>query len=249
MLLLDELRTAAVDVGEAEVPSIARSLLHVGDLFLNRQDEGLGLFSIPQVWLVDHAIDAFLDRLPADERAPLLEGALQTSSSLATLSFVVFSMAREHGRHTDDSAKLEDQRRLTEAEVIRLEELLAKRLALAAADHSLLKAPLGLSLMFYWATLAGDDAVKAWTDDLLADNKATVLLAPVVTATHKVQAGDDPPVIKTPSVNRRSLSQMLDVDRLADRLRALEPEADDEARASIARFMDGLESTDRGDDV
>lgn len=247
-LLLEELRTTAPDLSREQARPVLTSLLQVADYFLNTDDDGVGVLSLPRVWFVDFTVDALIDRLPSNERAAVLEEALKTAHSLSALSFVVFSMAREHGRHTEDGAKPEDKRRLTEEEVLRLETLLAGQLKAAAENRSLLEMPELLRLMYAWAMLAGDDAVKEWTDDLLKDDAATICLAAAVTGTSKIQSGDDPRVHTAPIVNRQGLSPVLDVDRLTERLYAVEPDADERDRVVIKRFMEGLERNNSRDD-
>lgn len=246
-LLLEEVRTEAPDLSEAHAAAVLMGFLHAADLFLTPQDEGKGVFPLPAILWVSATVDALIDRLPKDRRAQVLEDALRETPSLSALSFSIVSLAREHGRHTDDAAKPEDQRRLTEDDVLRLETLLAERLRAAAADGSLLALPDALRVLYKWVSLAGEETVKAWTARLLDDDEATVRLAQVVTTTSRVQSGNDPRVHARPHVDRKGLSPILDVDRLVERVHALDPGADDAMRAIIGRFLEGLERTDRGD--
>lgn len=238
-VLLDEIGALASDMEPDALERAATSILFAADGFLTAADDAGG-FSLPVVWQISWAVDAFLGKLEVSAQARILRDALSTSPSLSSLSFLVFGWSREHGRHAEEPPKDESERRFDEQTVIFFETALASRLAAAAADGTLIASKQALDLIYAWSELAGNELVKQWSDGQIATDEGALNLARMVTTKGHVIGSGDRVAREYPAVNREALTPLIDLERLDTRLNEIDTDSTPSVLHIIQQFRRGL---------
>jgi predicted KAP-like P-loop ATPase len=176
--MLDEL-TAQAEEGfdPASVPRIIKSLTSIGDrLWTDSGDTPLDVDNQTRiVWLVG----GLLERIDPDDRCATLHGALAEADSLATPALLVRRLLRSLGVPDDASAHTTRRDALDERHALisidcamRLERLVARKIASAAASIGLWDIPCLPSLLNEWRRWDTDQAVfRAWFRDILDNDE------------------------------------------------------------------------------
>ncbi|MFD1103829.1 hypothetical protein [Sphingobium olei] len=148
-------------------------------------------------------------------------------------------MAGEHGRGGED-AKPEDERRLSLEHVEILEQRLVDRVARDAATGDLVKRRNVASLIWWWQESAGP-AVRSWIDANLDTGDFAPWLMATFTSEGVGQAMGDMVGQRMYTVNRDSLSKLVDIDRLSAIAERRIANGEDLDQAA-AHFVAGLKS-------
>ncbi|HYD43816.1 MAG TPA: P-loop NTPase fold protein [Phenylobacterium sp.] len=235
-LVLDELSHDEALLPSALRITAAQALLHTADHFIPDVEER-GFATVPALWRIWWAIEAVLTPLDAPERVRLLVEAMAASPALQTLAHVVSSLRTQHGRHGEEHAQPESQRLVDAAGLAEIEAAFRARMA-AGGDTLLGRAGLR-AILYAWAGVAGEPAVRAWTTGAMATDAGAVRLAEVATSTAAAGAIGSYAVVEIPQVDRKALGEILDVDALLARLDACRGAAA-ASDAVIERFLKGL---------
>lgn len=237
-LVLDELtHDEALLPPELRITA-ARTLLRTTDHFVPDVEER-GFATVPSLWRVWWALEAVLTPLDPPERVRLVVEAMAESPALQTLAHVVSSVRTQHGRHGEDHAQPEGERLADAAGLAEIETAFRARMALEAGGDTLLKRAGLRSILYAWAAVAGEAAVRAWTTRAMETDVGAVRLAEIATSTAAAGAIGSYSVVEVPRVDRKALGEILDVDALLDRLDACRDASEANDRV-IDRFLKGL---------
>lgn len=219
--------------------SAARALFAVADLFLNPVDGRRATNGLPRMWAVSFAIEPMFRGLDETVIAQLIAEAVDGPSPL-TAAFFVTMMAGEHGRGGEKEAKPEEERRLSLHLVEELEKLVVDRVVRDARSGELVKRRDASSLIWWWSD-ADLEAVRSWIADHLDEEGFAPWLMASFTGEGVGQGYGDMVGQLIYTVQRDSLSKLVDVDRLAGIAERLVAEGKD-SNQTAAHFLDGLKS-------
>jgi hypothetical protein len=241
-VLLNTLMAQAGDVPESQAKRTARALLAAADLFFNPVDGWRTPEDLPVRWAISFAIEPVLEKLRPDQRAALLGEAID-GPSLNFATYMVTSMSVEHGRAGDKEAKLEDERGLSLEAVVDLEQRLAARLARDAQSGALQEFDDAAGMMWAWARLTSVETVHDWISEHFDEPGFAPWLMRTFTAEGTSFSFGDMVSQRTYTVNRASLSELLDVDRLQVIAEAMVADGVD-ADSAAEHFLIGLKGRD-----
>lgn len=213
-ILLNAISSDPESISDGDDEAAARALLAAADLFINPSDARRTTSGFPIIWEVSFAIEPLLHKLDEEVVARLIGDAINGPSPL-TAAFFVTIYAGEHGRGGEKEAKPEDERRLSLDRVKCLERRLIDRIVRDAETGALQQLQGAASLIWWWEEDSGPEPVRAWVEaNLEVDDFATWLMATFTSTGLGYGSGDMVGQV-THSVNRASLSKIVDVDRLA----------------------------------
>jgi len=238
-VLLNTLMAAADDVSPDDAEKAGRALLAAADLFFNPVDGDRTPEDLPTRWAVSFAIGPILEKATAEVRAKLLAEAIDGPSPIFS-TYMVTRMSVEHGRAGEKEAKPEAERSLPLCAVIQLEQSLAARIARDAASGALLGYDDAAGMVWTWANLTNDATVGAWITEEFDKPGFAAWLMRTFTGEGTSHAFGDLVSQRIYTVNRDSLSKLLDVDKLKRVAERMVADCNDPDSAA-EHFLQGLQ--------
>jgi predicted KAP-like P-loop ATPase len=176
--MLDELIAQAEEgFDPASIPRIIKSLTSIGDrLWVEIDDEPFGVDNQTRiVWL----IGGLLERIAPADRCSTLHEALADAESIATPALLVRRLLRSLGVADDASLLTAPSDALDERHALisidcgmRLEQLVARKIAIAAASDAVWDAPRVRWVLGEWGRWEGDaGALPTWFRHVLANDE------------------------------------------------------------------------------
>jgi predicted KAP-like P-loop ATPase len=148
-----------------------RTFYSVGDKLIEN-DEVYGPFELPniaRIWLLSEKLLRKISN--ESDRYELLRSAFESGKAITLMTHHALRLAAQHGRFGDDSTIPESDRLLSVEHQSQIEQLVARRIATAAQDRTLQRAPhLSTILVFLEETGRGDEA-RQIVRDLTADDE------------------------------------------------------------------------------
>lgn len=179
----DELITHAERISVDKVEPLLTALFAIHDeIDLSSDDSGDflgGTTTLRYHWLIRRLTE---NRFSLDERTDLYWQAMQTASLGWLVDFV--SSAKGHYRKDrEDSPKREEECLITEAALPKFITLALEKIRAAAKDGALIRHQDLLNIVYRWRDFNNFDPseVKSWTDTLMSDDNALVILAKAFT--------------------------------------------------------------------
>ncbi|WP_022721704.1 P-loop NTPase fold protein [Rhodopseudomonas sp. B29] len=176
---LDELTTHALSVKKEDVSTLLASLFEIHDEIDLEKDEDRGFMAIANTtfrfhWLIRRLTD---DRFTIAERSEMYMNALTSASIGWLVDFV--SSARSQYRERDGSQRNEEDCLVSQDLLPNLSMHALRAIRSAAADRSLLLHRDLVYILYRWRDFLDNDPseVRRWTDSLLSDPEALVILA------------------------------------------------------------------------
>ncbi|MCG7981771.1 MAG: P-loop NTPase fold protein [Candidatus Thiodiazotropha lotti] len=180
-VLLDELNTHASKVSKEKVQSFLCAIFEIHDEIDLDIDKDKGMYSVGDTSLRYHWLIRRLtrDRFTLDERTELYATAIE-NAPLGWLVDFVLSVKEDYRERAETEAPKREEEYLTREDVIT--SLVEKALASirsAASDGTLLHHQDLIYILYAWRHFLGNDPseAKEWTDHLLGDSEAVVILA------------------------------------------------------------------------
>jgi predicted KAP-like P-loop ATPase len=176
---LDELTTHAQRVDRESVLPLLIKLFEIFDEINLERDDERGFFAVANTtlryhWLIRRLTD---QRFTIKERTELYLSALESASLGWLVDFTRSAWGDYHNR--SDGPKREEDCLITEEALPELVERALSEIRLAAQAGTLIEHPNLLSILCRWRDFCDNDATeaRAWTDRLLNDDRALVILA------------------------------------------------------------------------
>lgn len=244
-LALQDLAARASDIEEAHIPQFLVDLFSVADKLDLKVDAGRGFnnYGSNQLrihWLLNSLL---MDRFDVPMRSAFVRDAAPHAAIgwLVSFSSRCKSIKEKRGTKEDEGHDNPVDDDTTEW----LFDLSRDRLREAAESGALYDHQDLIYLLFRWRDRTTIDEVRAWTDGQLDNDRFVVAIAEdAIQESWSHGMGDgtflgDRVARRTEYVNLTSLSELVDVDRLKERIRSLAEQKalDEEANAILARFM------------
>lgn len=243
------------DYTEAEIlpeqmPSIVEALFNVGDELLRPEDERRGMLD---PWGNDmriaRIVHQLLRRIEEPSRFSILRKAMLEGRS-------VFMVVYELGLDapTDDSPADQPHETIADALITleHYEEL--KRIALdkirRAATERLLQLPGLPGILYSWHNWAGEDEVKQWVQQIIADDQGLAEFIAKFPKQVFVQSWGDVTSRTHYYLDPEQLKPLLEPDEIIDRARrlAVENRLEENQRGALRQFVRGYELRQAGKD-
>ena len=219
-LVLAEIRMLAENLEEERVPDAYLNLMHVAPVFAHGLRDGTGSgFDLPITWSLHFAVRPLFERFSPDGRVEMLARAIDEVPDLISANFNVTAIEGEHGMYEGAQAKPPEERLVDEAGLLKLRERLQGRIAEMANNGTLLEQIEPLLLLHRWVDLAGEEVVKQWSNTIIANDEGALKLADLFTDIGTGWGHGDRVTRIFKRVDRKSVSTLVDVGILSERLR------------------------------
>ena len=180
-VFLDELNTHATRIEKDEVEPLLTALFAIHDEIDLPVDASADFFggntTMRYHWLIRRITEK---RFSLQERTDLYWQAIQTAS----LGWLVDFVSSAQGHYREDrknGPKRQEDCLITEDALPKFIALSLEKIKTAAQDGTLIRHQDLLYILYRWRDFSSPDEVKAWTDKLMNDNSALVILANVFT--------------------------------------------------------------------
>jgi len=182
-VLLDELNTHALRIERAKVEPLMSALFEIHDEIDLEIDEERGFMATGDTTLRYHWLIRRLsaDRYTLDERTDLYISAIENASLGWLVEFT--SSARRDYRDREGGPRREEDCLVNEEAIDPLVDRTLREIRASAADSSLLQHKDLIHILYCWRNFMDNDPteIRAWSDSLLADDKALIILAKELT--------------------------------------------------------------------
>lgn len=256
-VLLDELNTHAQRIDQGSVEPLISALFEIHDDIDLPKDDTQGIMSgenttVRYHWLIRRLTR---DRFSHNERTDLYMSALQNASLGWLVSFT--KSARSDYGERENGPRREEDCLISEDHIPALTEHALSSIRGAATDRSLLQHADLINILYRWRDFMDDDTseVLAWTDMLLEDDDALVVLAREFTSeSWSIGLGFDGLGDRVSQRHIRAeiddTTNIINVSRFRTKLMALQRSGQltDESQKTIDDFLEAWERRRRGED-
>ena len=240
-VLLDELRAHTQKIPEEALPFALRSLAISSAAFDDGESSTDSLLSVPIILQVWAFFADLARRIPEDVRADTVKGALEDPLSINLLSFVVGRLSEAHGRSSEGGVDRDKEPIVNETTLDKLQALLLDQLHVCAQTLELLKQRQLISLLLHWKDLEADEAQR-WIASQIETDEGAIAIGEASIMYTTVHTVGDHVASHRPSVNRRVLGEIVDIDRLEKRLAQIAASPNEKAKQVNDRFRAGLKA-------
>lgn len=256
-VLLDELNTHAPRVEPEKVEALMSALFEIHDEIDLEIDQERGLMAMGNTTLRYHWLIRRLtrDRFALDERTDVYMSSIENASLGWLVDFAASAKRDYRGR--EDGPRREDDCLTNEDAVDPLIERALTAIRAAAGDGSLLQHKDLIYILYRWRDFMDNDPteVRAWTDPLLADDEALLILAREMTGESWSQgmgfAGlGDRVAQRHVRAQVDENTDILDVDRFRAELERLQAggQLDEPSQKTVDDFIEAWDRRRNGDD-
>ena len=229
------------DIPDAQIPTVIQALLNVGDALNDPADER-GVFDLSNVSRASRPVYRLLKRVGADQRAGVLEPAIQSGNAVAVQLWLLHAFDEEV-TEAKDSGKAT---LLAADEIERLKPVWLDRVRTLSGEASFLKNPELSRLLAAWQQWASETEVRTWCDRATASDEGLLSFLTGFLQYAKSMASGDYAVRRQPRLNPVWLESYLDKEGCANRLRELKrkdevPADNQEAASQYLREFDMLQ--------
>lgn len=253
---LTELITHAKTVEKSKIENLLSALFEVHDEIDLKQDKDRGFAAYKDTTLRYHWLlrRLTLDRLTLGERTDVFNSAIEN----APLGWLVDFVISAYGNYNGEKAPYAENECLVSEDAIPgLVETALTAIRNAATNGTLLDHQDLMFILYRWRTFSGNDPseVKQWTDSLIENDKALVILAKAMTGESvSTSLGwhglSDHTSTITPIANIESDMDILDVDKFKSQLQRIVNEAklDTTSLQTVTTLLDAWDKKNAGDD-
>lgn len=237
---LDEMITHAARFERSKVEALLSALFEIHDEIDLKKDSGREFLESRDTTLRFHWLIRRLteDRFSIQERTNLYRTALGSASLGWLVDFVM--SAQSDYRDRSDGPRREEDCLVTE-DALELFKTWAINAIRGAATHGLVNHQDLLSILYRWRDfLNSATEVREWTDTLLDQDRALVMLAKSMTGTSKSWRADDSVSTTSTTIQINDDTDIIDVNTFIDRLRAIKAtaEMDEASLETVGTFLD-----------
>ncbi len=206
------------DVNLSQAKNIIKALFTVGDGIVEKEPKQIGMFDFGIEIQIARIIRQLLRRFEINERFEALREAFSSGSAIALIADETASLSSEHGRAFEKQGLPEEERVLSKADIIKLEELACRILAEAAQGDKLLKAPNLPRTLWAWKEIGGSEQAKDWFQRTTASDEGLVLVLKKFLSFSLSQGITDVIAKRSPRLNPKSLEGFTDLETLYERV-------------------------------
>lgn len=205
------------DIPDAQIPTVIQALLDVGDALIDPADER-GMFDLGNVSRASRPVYHLLKRVGADQRAGVLEPAIQSGNAVTVQLWLLQALDEEVTKAKDSG----EATLLTAGEVERLKSVWLDRVRTLSGEANFQKHPELPRLLAAWRRWASEAEVRTWCDRTTASDEGLLSFLPGFLQHTRSQTMGDWAVRLQPRLNPVWLESYLDTAACADRLRELQ---------------------------
>lgn len=245
---LDELTTHAARVERPKIEPLLSALFEIHDEIDRNNDSNKGFLEIGNTTLRYHWLIRRLteDRFSIEERANLYLAATDQAAIGWLVDFVASALA-DYREGNNRPPREEDC--LVTREALKSLKLRALDTIRTAAKGSLLHHQDLSFILYRWRDFLDNDPVevRSWTDGLMNDEKALVILARAMTSYSKSMSDGDRVYKTSANLQIREDTDIIDVERFLDGLKRIQDEAsmDEDSMETVRVFLEAWECKDQ----
>ena len=242
--VLEAIAPHAGSIQTEKVEAFLRALFEVADELMLCADKA-GLYGMVDNssrlrWMLDSLV---VERMALPDRSALLL-RLAEHASIAWLVYLVGTADRLHT--LKEKGEVSDDRLLTTIDdQTKLKDLFMDRIAESARDGGLIRAPDLRLCLYRWAHCSGDggEAVRAWTEGLMADDQGVPKLAEAFLGTAWTQGFGvsglgDVVARRSDTAQIDGATEIIDLDRFRERLESwLQDRGQAEGAETVRRLL------------
>ena len=217
------------DIPDAQIPSLIQALFNIGDKLIEPADER-GMLDSGIVSYAARPVYYLLKRVEADQRAGILESAIQSGNAVAVQSRLLKELDEEvTNEKSSGKATL-----LVAKDVERLKSNWLDRIRMLSDEANFLKHPELPKLLMAWRQSSSEAEVRTWCDQILSSDEDLLSFLPKFLQYTQSQTLGDRAVRRQPRLDPTWLESYLDTAACTDRLRDLQRNDDVPAYAQEA---------------
>lgn len=231
------------DIPDEHIPLVIQALFNIGDSLIDPADER-GAFDFGNISRASRPVYHLLKRLPADQRASVLEAAIKSGSAVAVQAWLLRALDDE----TTKAKETNETALLSADEVSRLKVAWLDRLRVLSGEADFIEHPELPRLLAVWRQWGDGSEVRTWCDRTTAsDDGLLALLSKFLQHTRSQTVGDWA-VRLQPRLNPTWLESYLDTAACAERLAQLTREGavPSEATEAVSQFLKEFEMLKAG---
>lgn len=231
------------DIPEANVPTVIQALFDVGDALIDPDDER-GMFDFGNVSRAARPVYHLLKRLPSDRRAAVLESAVEAGRAVAVQAWLLRSLEDEATKAKDSN----ETALLPADDVTKLKRAWLDRVRTLSREAGFLDHPELPKLLATWKRWADGAEVRAWCDRVTTSDEGLLALLSKFLQHTKSQTMGDWAVRLRPRLDPRWLSDYIDTEAAAKRLRRLQRDGQvsDAVREAVSQYLKEHEMLESG---
>lgn len=222
------------DIPEANVPTVIQALFDVGDALIDPDDER-GMFDFGNVSRAARPVYHLLKRLPSNRRAAVLESAVEAGRAVAVQAWLLRSLEDEATKANDSN----ETALLPADDVTKLKRAWLDRVRTLSGEAGFLDHPELPRLLATWKRWADGAEVRAWCDRVTTSDEGLLALLSKFLQHTKSQTMGDWAVRLRPRLDPRWLSDYIDTEAAAERLRRLQRDGQvsDAVREAVSQYL------------
>jgi predicted KAP-like P-loop ATPase len=225
------------DIPDAQIPSVIEALLNIGDTLINPSDER-GMFDFGNVSRVSRPAYHLLKRAKADQRAGILESAINAGKAIAVQLWLLQALEKELVK-TKDTGEIV---LLNFDEVERLKTIWLNQVRRLSQNKNFLEHTELPRLLAAWERWANEAEVRTWCEQTTVQDERLLKFLSRFLQHTKSQSMGDWAVHLQPRLNPAWLESYIDTAACAKRLRDLQsnhkvpPDADETVSQYLREF-------------
>ncbi|WP_372359287.1 P-loop NTPase fold protein [Xanthomonas axonopodis] len=231
------------DISDEHIPLVIQALFNIGDSLIDPADER-GAFDFGNISRASRPVYHLLKRLPADQRASVLEAAIKSGSAVAVQAWLLRALDGE----TTKAKETNETTLLSAYEVSRLKVAWLDRVRVLSGEADFIEHPELPRLLAVWRQWGDGSEVRTWCDRITAsENGLLALLSKFLQHTRSQTVGDWA-VHLQPRLNPTWLESYLDTAACAERLTQLirRGAVPSEATEAVSQFLKEFEMLKAG---
>ncbi|MFZ1181160.1 MAG: P-loop NTPase fold protein [Herbaspirillum sp.] len=240
-VLLECLVDHVEDIVDEHIPTVIQALFDVGDLL---NGPARGIFNFGNTSRASRLVYYLLKRVPANQRADILDEAIKAGNALAVQSLCLQALDEE----ITSAENSGEPTQLTAGEVTSLKATWISRVRTLSKEADFLDRPELLRLLSSWRHWGDVAEARAWCDRVTASDDGLLALLPKLVQYSTFHTMGDRAARLQPRLNPNSLESYLDTASCAKRLAELveKREVPDEARQVVTQFLKEFEMLKAG---
>lgn len=231
------------DIPDEHIPLVIQAIFNIGDSLIDPTDER-GAFDFGNISRASRPVYHLLKRLPADQRASVLEAAIKSGSAVAIQAWLLRALDDE----TTKAKETNETTLLSADEVSRLKVAWLDRVRVLSGEADFIEHPELPRLLAVWQQWGDGSEVRTWCDRTTAsDDGLLALLSKFLQHTRSQTVGDWA-VRLQPRLNPTWLESYLDAAVCAERLTQLTRRGavPSEATEAVSQFLKEFEMLQAG---
>lgn len=231
------------DIPDEHIPLVIQAIFNIGDSLIDPADER-GAFDFGNISRASRPVYHLLKRLPADQRASVLEAAIKSGSAVAVQAWLLRALDDE----TTKAKKTNETTLLSADEVSSLKVAWLDRVRVLSGEAEFIEHPELPRLLAVWRQWGDGSEVRTWCDRTTAsDDGLLALLSKFLQHTRSQTVGDWA-VRLQPRLNPTWLESYLDTAACAERLAQLTRKGavPSEATEAVSQFLKEFEMLKAG---